>query len=76
MEIAKIFENGGSQAVRLPKKFRFTDKEVMVVRLGAAVMLVPKDAVWQTFLEGLGSFSDDYFENGREADIPTQREAL
>ncbi len=76
MEIAKIFENGGSQAVRLPKKFRFTNKEVMVVRLGVAVMLVPKDKVWQTFLEGLDSFSDDYFENGREEDVPTQREAL
>ena len=47
MEVAKIFETGRSQAVRLPKKFRFADNEVLIQRLGDAVMLVPKDAAWK-----------------------------
>jgi len=38
---AKIFSNGGSQAVRLPKEFRFGGKEVMVRRLGRGVLLEP-----------------------------------
>ena len=76
METAKIFDNGGSQAVRLPKEYRFTDKEVYVHRLGKAVMLVPKDAAWQTFLEGLNSFTDDFMQDGRAADIPVEREEL
>ena len=66
MEVAKIFETGRSQAVRLPKKFRFDSNEVLIQRLGDAVVLVPKDAAWKTFLEGLNSFSDDFFAEGRD----------
>ena len=40
METAKIFENGRSQAVRLPKKFRLPGNEVVIQRLGHAIMLV------------------------------------
>lgn len=76
METAKIFENGRSQAVRLPKKFRFAGDEVVVQRLGQAVMLVPKEAAWETFLDGLNSFTEDIFEDGREQEIPTARESL
>lgn len=76
METAKIFDNGRSQAVRLPKKYRFTDSEVYIHRLGNAVMLVPKDEAWQTFLDGLNSFTDDFMQDGRSADIPTERDEL
>ena len=61
METAKIFENGRSQAVRLPKKFRFDTDEVVVQKLGAAVLLVPKDEIWNTFMEGIEGFTDDVF---------------
>ena len=76
METAKIFENGRSQAVRLPKKYRFAGDEVVVQRLGQAVMLIPKEAAWETFINGLNGFTDDFFENGREEEVPTTREAL
>ena len=76
METAKIFENGKSQAVRLPKKFRFEGDEVFVHRLGHAVMLIPKEHTWQTFLEGLNSFTDDFCVEGRPSDIPTVRDVL
>ena len=45
METAKIFENGRSQAVRLPKKFRFNTDEVIVQQLGDAVILVPMESI-------------------------------
>jgi len=38
---AKLFTNGGSQAVRLPKEFRFDGDEVLVRRVGQAVVLEP-----------------------------------
>lgn len=76
MQTAKIFENGRSQAVRLPKQYRFTGEEVLVQRVGSAVVLLPKEAAWQTFLNGLNGFTDDFFRNGRETEIPTQREML
>ena len=74
METAKIFENGRSQAVRLPKKFRFKTDEVVVQKLGEALILVPKEAVWQTFMSGLYGFTDDIFEEGRDQGIQEERE--
>ena len=69
METAKIFDYGGSQAVRLPKKFRFSSDEVVIQQLGDAVILVPKESVWQAFLEGLDSFTPDIFAEGRNQGI-------
>ena len=76
METAKIFENGRSQAVRLPKKFRFNSDEVVIQQLGEAVILVPKESVWQTFLEGLDSFTPDIFADGRNQGAQYERESL
>ncbi|WP_308526901.1 type II toxin-antitoxin system VapB family antitoxin [uncultured Oscillibacter sp.] len=76
METAKIFETGRSQAVRLPKKFRFNADEVVIQQLGDAVLLVPKESLWQTFLDGLNGFTDDVFENGREQGLQEERESL
>lgn len=76
METTKIFETGRSQAVRLPKKFRFNADEVVIQQLGDAVLLVPKESLWQTFLDGLNGFTDDVFENGREQGVQEERESL
>ena len=76
METAKIFETGRSQAVRLPKKFRFNADEVVIQQLGDAVLLVPKESLWQTFLDGLNGLTDDVFENGREQGLQEERESL
>ncbi len=76
MELAKVFENGRSQAVRLPKKYRFQSEEVVVQQLGDAVILVPKDSLWQTFMDGLAGFSDDIFAGGREQGAPEERGSL
>lgn len=75
METAKIFENGRSQAVRLPKKYRFTGEEVYIQQVGNAVLLVPKDEIWQTFLDGLNDFTADFMENGRE-EFAADRDSL
>ena len=76
METAKIFENGRSQAVRLPKKFRFDAEEVIVQQLGKAVLLVPKEYLWETFLDGLEEFTGDIFEGDRDQGTQEERDAL
>ena len=76
METAKIFENGRSQAVRLPKKFRFNTDEVIVQQLGDAVILVPKESLWQTFMAGLDGFTSDVFADGRGQGVQKERENL
>jgi antitoxin VapB len=62
MLTAKLFANGSSQAVRLPKEVRFSGTEVYVQKVGSSLMLVPKDKAWETFLEGINEFTDDYFD--------------
>ena len=62
MMTAKLFENGRSQAVRLPKQYRFQADEVNVNKIGDIVMLIPKDKKWQGLLTSLELFSEDYME--------------
>ena len=75
MVTAKIFENGRSQAVRLPMQFRFDADEVVIQKLGDAVLLVPKESLWQTFEEGLEGFTDDIFKDGRNQGNQQERKA-
>jgi antitoxin VapB len=65
MHTAKLFMNGGSQAVRLPKECRFEGTEVYVRRVGSAVILYPKDDPWALLRESLDEFSDDFLPDGR-----------
>lgn len=76
VETAKVFTNGGSQAVRLPKDFRFDTDEVDVNRIGKIVILVPKENRWAGLLQSLDMFTDDFMKDGR-GDLKTEeREAL
>lgn len=65
MKTAKLFQNGQSQAVRLPKEFRFKGDEVYIKKMGNAVVLIPIKNSWQSLFESLHKFSDD-FMNSRE----------
>ena len=60
MDIAKVFTNGGSQAVRLPKNYRFDTSEVFVNQIGNVVMLIPTNDRWQSLLASLPLFTDDF----------------
>lgn len=78
---AKIFTNGRSQAVRLPKECRFSDGTAAVYaqKIGDNVLLIPKEKKWETFLSSLDEFTDDYFQamDSRGDDIvPDEREEL
>jgi antitoxin VapB len=63
MKSAKLFKNGDSQAVRLPKEFRFAGSEVLIKHAGSAVVLLPKSKAWDTLLSSLGQFSKDYMSD-------------
>ena len=60
MKTAKLFANGNSQAVRLPKEYRFRGNEVVIKRLGNAVVLLPKDDPWQVMFDALADFPEDF----------------
>jgi antitoxin VapB len=70
METAKLFQNGKSQAVRLPKEFRFGSDRVYIKRVGNAVILLPYKSSWDTLLESLTQFSSDFMNERTQP--PTQ----
>ena len=69
MATAKLFQNGQSQAVRLPKEFRFDNlKEVFIKKINGMVVLIPKSdkTVWDTMFDNLDNFSDDFMQTRTE----------
>lgn len=78
MLTAKIFQNGRSQAVRLPKEYRFTDSEVIAHKVGDVLMLIPKSKKdsWDGMLAGLELFSEDFMAEGREEQPRQERESF
>lgn len=68
MDTAKLFKNGNSQAVRLPKEFRFGSDRVYIQRVGSAVVLLPYSTPWEVLVNSLPLFSDDFMrERGQPA---------
>ena len=63
MTTAKLFRNGQSQAVRLPKDFRLPGKEVYIKKVGSAVVLMPMEHGWDSLIGSLDKFSDDFMSD-------------
>lgn len=75
MRTAKLFKNGGSQAVRLPKEFRFEGSRVFVKKVGDAVVLLPRQDSWDVLFDSLDQFTDDFME-ARDQPEPQVRDRL
>jgi len=63
MQTAKLFNNGRSQAVRLPKECRFTGEDVYIKKFEDIVILMSKDNPWSSMVNSLDNFSDDFMDN-------------
>ena len=66
MKTAKLFRNGQSQAVRLPKEFRFDDDHVFIKKEGDMVTLIPSKGSWQSLFKSLSKFSDDFMNERQQ----------
>jgi antitoxin VapB len=69
MKTAKLFQNGQSQAVRLPKEFRFEDDHVFVKKFGNVVVLIPTRNSWDTLIQSLDKFSDDFMVERKQPKV-------
>ncbi len=76
MDTAKLFKSGRSQAVRLPKEFRFDGEEVYIKRVGEAVILLPREDSWRTLYESLANFSEDFMAERNQPTDQEERETL
>jgi len=76
--IAKVFKSGNSQAVRLPKEFRFNVSEVEIFKRGDEVVLKCKSSNLSRAYELMSDLNNDndFFSNGRHDDIPQDRESF
>jgi antitoxin VapB len=66
MATAKLFTNGRSQAVRLPRAFRFPGTEVKIRRLGLGVLIEPVEIDVDGWFEALDRFEDPFMAEGRD----------
>ncbi len=76
MATAKLFQNGNSQAVRLPKEFRISGTEVKIYKRGNQVILEPMEETWDSLFESLLEFPDDFLKDGRNQPAMQERESF
>ena len=76
MITAKIFSNGRSQAVRLPKEFRFDGDEVAIRKIGSVVVLYPTDSEWTPLLDASGQFTEDFMAERNQPKKAEHRKSL
>ena len=76
MKKARVFQSGNSQAVRLPKEFRFNVKEVEIFRRGDEVVLRKPKRNLRRALAILQALPDDFMADGRQDSPPQEREPL
>jgi antitoxin VapB len=74
--IAKLFMNGSSQAVRLPKEFRFEGDEVCIKRVGAVVILYAKGSGWDILASTAGKVDDDFMRDRNQPPAAEVRKPL
>ncbi len=69
MKKAKIFMNGQSQAVRLPKEFRFNEDEVSVQKFGDGILILPIAKSLFAFRSSIKKFSDDFMNERNQPEM-------
>lgn len=73
MKTAKLFRNGQSQAVRLPKEFRFDDDHVFVKKSGNAVILIPARGSWNSLIDSLDKFTADFMSKRNQPEVQSRK---
>ena len=76
MNRAKIFKNGDSQAIRLPKEFRFKGKEVYIRKEGNNVIISPIDDSVDRLWKTINSLSDDFTIERNQPKTIEKRESI
>ncbi|MCX7016410.1 MAG: type II toxin-antitoxin system VapB family antitoxin [Candidatus Sumerlaeota bacterium] len=75
VQTARLFTNGRSQAVRLPKECRFQGKDVYIHKFEGAVMLVAKENPWASLVGSLERFSEDFMAKRNQPPQQTRKKA-
>ena len=77
MEKAKLFINGRSQAVRLPKAYRFNGSEVYIKKISEGVLLIPKDqSIWDIWEQNLRMYDEPFMHDRNQPEMQQERAGL
>lgn len=77
VSVVKVFNNGGSQAIRLPKECRFKpDQKIAIHKIGEVVLMVPEERIDILFESGFGGAGPDFFVSGWVQDLQDERDPL
>ncbi len=77
MDIAKVFQNGRSQAIRLPKEYRFEESEVYIKKLDDIVLLIPKKSTsWKVFESSVNYFTEDFLLERKQPGIQKREDNI
>ena len=74
MRSSKVFTSGNSQAVLIPKEYQVQEEELYIQRVGRTMILFPKSDPWESFVQSLGEFSEDFMREGRNQPRQQERE--
>ena len=72
MNTAKLTTDGTHQIVILPEDFQLTGTEVYIKKIGTVIVLIAKDNPWQSLIESLDNFSDDFMKSRDQPVIDTR----
>lgn len=78
MIATKVFQNGNSQALRIPQEMRTTNKEFYIAKVGNTYIAYPADDPWMPTRQAIGAFSDDFMGERQQPswDMMPKREEL
>jgi len=77
MDKAKLFINGRSQAIRLPKAYRFEGKEVYIKRISEGVLLIPKDkSIWDVWEKNIKKYKTAFMAERNQPESQQERMGL
>ncbi|MGD9159942.1 MAG: type II toxin-antitoxin system VapB family antitoxin [Desulfobacteraceae bacterium] len=75
MDTARLFTNGRSQAVRLPKAYRFEGKEVYIKKVSQGILIIPKDqSIWSVWEDDLKKYDKPFMAERNQPD--SQQEGM
>ncbi len=76
MTYARVFQSGNSQAVRLPKEFRFSVDQVEIFRQGSDIVLRERPANAAAIFDTLAALPEDFMADGRGDTLPQERKSF
>lgn len=75
MHKARVFKSGGSEAVHIPKEYRFkSNKDLVIRKIGNVIMIYPLHDAWNIMRQGIESFTDDFMAERNQPTEVDQRE--